>query len=78
MKVFVKRLVTQEFLTDSGTWTPNSEQARDFKTSTDATNFCAVHAIGDSELVVQLPQNELGLLPYTPSYCYQDQVLSDF
>ena len=78
MKVLVKRLITEEFLTTTGSWTQNLAEARDFKTSTDATTFCTVHAVEDSELVVELPQRELVMVPYSQTYSHQDQPLNDY
>jgi len=77
MKVLVKRLITREFLTTTGSWTLNPAEARDFKTSTDATAFCSVHALEDSELVMELPQRGFMMLPYSQTYSHLDQPLND-
>jgi hypothetical protein len=78
MKVYVKRLVTMEFLTNTGTWTSDPAKARDFKTSTDALTFCADHELRDSEPVMELAQSQFGPLPYAMSHGYQEQALSDY
>ena len=78
MKVLVKRLVKMEFITDTGTWTEDPKQARDFKTSTDAVTFCAVHALRDSEPVMELEDRQFGLLPFSLAVGRYDQPLNDF
>ena len=61
MAVLIKSTVTRKFLTDQGTWTAESAQARDFKTSADAVTFCWTHALSESEVILKLPQAEYGL-----------------
>jgi hypothetical protein len=56
MKVLVKSLITRKFLTQDATWTNDSNQACDFKTSSNAVLFCSIHSVEDSELVLDYPE----------------------
>lgn len=77
MKVLVKSVTTNKFLTENGGWTDEASEACDFKTSAEALLFCSTHAVGDSELVVEYPQHEFGLPYFDQGRFRESQLLDD-
>jgi hypothetical protein len=78
MRVLVKRLLTDEFLTETGAWTIHASEARDFKYPADAQTFCRIHALEDSEPVLKSHGRVVGIYPSAYSATHADAPLNDF
>jgi hypothetical protein len=52
MKVLLKNQDTNLFVKADGQWMPDKEKATDFKTPLDAINFCHLHHLSHTAIVV--------------------------
>lgn len=53
MKVVLRDTSTQRYLTKDGSWSESEEKAEHFKTPLEAMNFCHLHHLSHTAIVVE-------------------------
>ena len=78
MTVLVKRLLTDEFLTETDSWTMDPALARDFMNPAAAEMFCRIHALEDTAPVLRSQGMEVEIYPLSHATSYADAPLNDY
>jgi len=68
MRIVVQNCVTNEYLTDIGTWSPAVKEAKVFRNSVDAYFHCTRHQVEHSQILLKFGRPELDVkLPVSES-----------
>ncbi len=67
MRILIQQKESGLYFQDVGVWTPRSQEAMDFLSSTTALEFCSLNQISGVQLVLRFPEEHHDIvLPVQP------------
>ncbi|GEM_PF-1073656 len=67
MKIYLQHQKSRQFLMKNWDWTPDIEKAMNFSTSLQAMDFCRLHKLGQTQVVLKFgdPRYDIVLQPHS-------------